>query len=72
MKAPYKIFGKTKNVIVIVYLNNEIIKSDTWDIELWIERSEEMYGLMSDKYKNKKIRIIKREDWLRSKEIPNV
>ena len=69
MYSPFTAFGKTKNVKVIVYLNNEIIESDIWDSEIWIERPEEMYGLMSGLYKNKKVRIIKREDWLRSKEI---
>lgn len=68
---PYTQFRKTKNVVVIVYLNNEIIESDTWDYELWIEKSEDMYGLMNSEYKNKKVRIIKREDWLRSREILN-
>ncbi len=68
---PYKQFGKIKNVVVVVYLNNKIIESDTWDCEIWIENETDMYGLMSSEYKNKKVRIIRREDWLRSKDLSN-
>lgn len=67
MYSPHTEFGKTKNVKVIVYLNNKIIESKEWDEVLWIERPEEMYGLMSDIYKDKRIRVIKREEWLRAR-----
>jgi hypothetical protein len=67
MKAPYTIFGKTKMVEVVVYENNKKIDSDTWDEEYWIERGEDWYGLMSSHFKNKKVRIITREEWLKSK-----
>ena len=67
---PYTQFGKTRNVLVLVYLNNKIIESDTWDLEMWIENGTDMYGLMSTQLKNKKVRIIKREDWIRSREVP--
>lgn len=67
MFSPYTQFGKTKNVKVVVFLNNKIIESKEWDYELWIERPEEMYGLMSDIYKNKRVRVIKREEWLKAK-----
>jgi hypothetical protein len=66
---PYTQFGKTKEVLVIVYLNNELIESDTWDLEMWIENGTDMYGLMSTQLKNKKVRIIRREDWIRSREV---
>lgn len=67
MFSPYTQFGKTKNVKVTVYLNNKIIESEEWDCDLWVERPEEMYGLMSDIYKNKRVRVIKREEWLKAK-----
>ena len=67
MKAPYTIFGKTKMVEVVVYENDKKIESDTWDEEYWIERGEDWYGLMSSNFKNKKVRIITREEWLKSK-----
>jgi len=67
MVAPYTIFGKTKMVEVVVYENDKKIDSDVWDEEYWIERGEDWYGLMSPGLKNKKVRIITREEWLKSK-----
>jgi len=67
MKAPYIKFGKTKMVEVVVWLNNKEIESSEWDEEYWIERGEDWYGLMSPNFKNKKIRVITRDEWLKSK-----
>lgn len=67
MNAPYTIFGKTKNIPVKVYLNNKEIESDTWDEEWWIEREEDWYGLMS--CKDKKVRIIERDIWLKTEPV---
>ncbi len=67
MKAPYTIFGQTKQVEVIVYKNNEKIESTDWDEDYWIEIPEDWYGLMSSQFKDKKVRIITREEWLMSK-----
>ncbi len=69
MNAPHTEFGKTKLVPVKVYLNNKEIESDTWDEVMWIERGEDWYSLGSSSSKNKKIRIIERDVWLRCKEI---
>ena len=66
MKAPYSIFGKTKLVNVVVYLNGEQIESSDWDEEYWVERGEDWYGLSSTNLKNKKVRVVTRESWLRS------
>ena len=65
MKAKYTIFGETKEVPVKVYLDNKQIDSDTWDIDLWVERGEDWYALMSSEIKNKKVRIIERSIWLK-------
>lgn len=65
--APYTIFGKTKEVPVKVWQNNKQIDSDTWDTDLWVERSEDWYALMSKEMVNKKVRIIERSVWLRCK-----
>ena len=66
MLAPYTIFGKTKMVEVEVWLDNKIIQSEEWDDDLWVERGEDMYALMA--MKNKRVRVIRREVWLRSQE----
>lgn len=63
--VPYTEFGKTKQVEIVVYMNNEIVESDTWDTTLWIARPEEMYGLMSTKLKNKHVRVITEDMWRR-------
>lgn len=67
--APYTQFNQTKMVPVVVYLDNKQIESDTWDEEMWIERGEDWYGLMSSELKGKKVRIITREQWLKSKPV---
>ena len=66
MRAPYTIFGKTKLVEVVVYQNNKKIESSDWDEEYWIERGEDWYGLMSTQLRDKKVRVITRESWLKS------
>jgi hypothetical protein len=66
--APYTIFGQTRNVPVKVWYKDKIDPELTeWDEELWVERGEDWYALSNDSLKNKRVRIIKREDWLRAK-----
>jgi hypothetical protein len=67
MKAPYTIFGQTKQIEVVVYKNNQKIESTDWDEDYWIEIPEDWYGLMASNFKDKKVRIITREEWLRSR-----
>lgn len=69
MIAPHTEFGKTKNIPVVVYLNNKIIESNSWDETMWIERPEEMYGLMASNLKNKKVRVINSDIWRRARVI---
>jgi hypothetical protein len=64
--APFTIFGQTKSIPVVVWQNNKQIQSDVWDTDLWIERSEDWYALMSSGLINKRVRIIEREIWLKS------
>ena len=64
MKAPFTIFGETRMVPVVVYLNNKQLKEVfEWDEEYWICRPEEWYGLMSESLKYKRVRVITEEDW---------
>jgi len=64
MKAPYTIFGKTRDVPVVVYLNGKKTDLTEWDEELWIERGEDWYGL--EHSKGKRVRIIERNEWLKA------
>lgn len=63
MRAPYTIFGRTLLVPVVVYVNGQKTDLTEWDVEMWIERGEDWYGL--DHYKGKRVRIIERDEWLR-------
>ena len=66
MKAPYKKFGQTRNLPVVVYLNSKQLKEVfEWDEELWVERPEDWYALMCDALKYKRVRIIERNKWLK-------
>lgn len=62
----YSIFGRTATVPLVVYLNNKKIDSDFWDETLWIERGEDWYGLLNTNLKNKRVRIIERDVWIKS------
>ena len=66
MKAPFTIFGKTRMVETVVYLNNIRLNSCLeWDEDLWVERHEDWYALMSDNLKYKRVRVIERDKWLK-------
>lgn len=66
MKAPYKKFGQTRTLPVVVYLNNKQLKEIfEWDEEIWVERPEDWYALMSESLKYKRVRVIDRNEWLK-------
>jgi len=63
--APYTAFGKTLEVKVEIYVNGVYVDDNPqWDEELWIERGEDWYAFES--MKGKRVRVIKREEWLRA------
>jgi hypothetical protein len=64
MKAPYTIFGKTRNIPVVTYTDGKLDNppKSTWDKEMWIERGEDWYGVPN----KGTIRIIERKAWLDS------
>ena len=64
MNAPFTIFGETRMVPVVVYLNHKQLKEVfEWDSDLWVERPEDWYALMSESLKYKRVRVITEEDW---------
>ena len=68
MKAPCTRFGQTKMVDVNVYLNSKQLKEVfEWDEELWVERPEDWYALMSEGLKYKRVRVIESNEWLKGK-----
>lgn len=69
MKAPYTLFGQTRNVEVKVYVNAQLTGFTTWEKTLWVERGEDWYSFESDELKNKKVRVVQRSEWIRSQVI---
>jgi hypothetical protein len=69
MKAPYTIFGKTKDIPVVTYTNGKLDTppKSTWDREKWIEREEEWYGLPN----KGTVRVVERQAWLRVPDPPD-
>jgi hypothetical protein len=67
MKAPYTSpWGETKILPVVVHGYQGLLQGETtWDEELWIERTEDWYALQSPQLRNKRVRIVTREDWLK-------
>ena len=63
IKAPYTIFGKTKNIPVVTYTDNKLDNppKDSWDREMWIERGEDWYGLP----RRGTVRVIERREWMK-------
>lgn len=66
MKAPFKKFKQLRNVEIVVYLNGKKIDSDKWDEELWFDVPEDFYCLSSSQFRNKKIRVVYREEFIKS------
>jgi long-subunit acyl-CoA synthetase (AMP-forming) len=68
MKVPYTIFDETKDIELVTYTNGkeDSPPKTTWDDELWIERGEDWYALEYYRRKGKTVRVITREDWLRT------
>lgn len=62
--APVKMFGKTRSLPLVIVVNCQPVEGEEYDDEIWIERGEDYYGLSSPELKNKRVRIVKREDWV--------
>ena len=65
MKAPYTKFGITKNLPVnLVQDGKEVTgKWMAWDEELFVEREEDFYALLSRQLKGKIVRVVTKRDW---------
>lgn len=63
MKAPYTIFGKTKQIPVVTYTDGKLDTppKTVWHKEMWIEREEDMYGIP----RKGTVRIIERREWMK-------
>ena len=66
MKTVVKMFGESRLCKAEVYDGDKgLCSSESWDELLWVERGEDMYALLSPQLRNKKVLVVKREDWLR-------
>lgn len=62
---PYTIFGETRLLPVKVWYQGRIDPTiHEWDETLWVERGEDWYALLSSNLRDKRVRIIERNDWL--------
>ena len=64
LKVTARFFGKTKLVRAEPH---NMLETDEPDEILWIERGEDMYMLDNPMYKNKKVALVHRRDWLKAK-----
>lgn len=64
--APYRYAGELRNTPLVVYLNNVKIDSTEWDVDIWVETSDDLYAISSDAYKDKRVRIVRKSDWKKS------
>lgn len=63
MKAPFTMFGKTKQIPVVTYTDGKLDTppNTTWHKEMWIEREEDMYGIP----RKGTVRIVERRAWMK-------
>ena len=66
MKIKHTAFGKTKLVTIE---KHNLKEGEIPDKILWVERGEDYYALMSREYKDKKVAIVTRNNWLMAEEI---
>lgn len=70
MKTIYTTLGKTKELELLIYRDGSPVPNATeYEETLWIEKPEDWYAFMNDKYKGKNVRVIRRDKWVRAKEI---
>jgi len=63
--APYSAFGKTANVKVEIYIDAKYVDNEPrWDKELWVEQPEDWYAFANTEYKGKRVRVVKRDEWI--------
>ena len=63
LKAPFEMFGKTKDVEVRVYREGRRTHETEWDISSWMERGEDWYAFDSPQWRGKRVRIVTPEMW---------
>lgn len=68
----YTTFGKTKLVPLKIVLGKYASPGEGYEDTLWVERGEDWYAMLSPQYNNKRVRIIERDVWLRSKTIKEI
>jgi len=65
MTAQFSLFGETKEIPIIVYVNGKSTDLTEWDITLWVEKAEDYYSLSASEHKDKRVRIVTRENWIK-------
>lgn len=68
MKAPYTMFGKTREIPVRVYVDGHLVDGTSYDDQLWVERGEDWYAFMSPQLRGKRVRVVTREAWLQAED----
>ena len=64
---PYTIFNETKLIPVKVWYKDKIDPNLTeWDETLWVENATDWYALMSSSLRNKRVRIVERDIWIKT------
>jgi hypothetical protein len=69
---PFTAFNQTRLVPVEVYVNGELVDGSDYQETLWMERGEDWYAFMNDKYRDKRVRVVKREAWLKATPLDEV
>jgi len=66
-RAPYTAFNQVRNVPIQVYVNGRAQPGRLdWEREMWVERGEDWYGMMSPGYRDRPVRVVTRTEWLNS------
>jgi len=68
----FTMFGKTKIVPFNIMINGYKADGEDYEETLWVDRDEDMYALLSPKYRDKRVLVVRLQDWMRSKEVGDV
>ena len=61
-------FGEARLVPREIYVNGErLLNPGEYDEQLWIERPEDLYALAAPALRGKRVLVVRREDWQKSK-----
>lgn len=68
MTVSFTAFGETRELPVIVFKQGQLVYSDYWDFELWVDHPEDIPSMFEEINPDRYVRIILRNMWEEAKQ----